>query len=209
MSRVPEHVEDRQGLYIVARRVLLDALVALRDQSDAITIVGAQAIYLQSAEVRLSVASYTSDADLGLDPERLVDEPLLEQAMTNAGFVRGGADHAGSWTRAERVGGVVADIAVDLLVPKGLSKGGRRSVKIPPHDKMSARRVSGLEAAVVDTTSWPWPAWNPTSTSACSRPGSPGLQRCWSRRPTRSRNASAKPARRGSRTRTRATSCAS
>lgn len=60
------------------------------------------------------------------------------------------ADHAGSWIRSERVGSTVADIAVDLLVPESLSQGGRRSVKIPPHDRMSARRVAGLEPAVVD-----------------------------------------------------------
>lgn len=151
MARIPDGIEDRQSLYVVARRVLLDALVALREQSDAVTIVGAQAIYLRSAEVELSVASYTSDADLSLDPQRLADAPLLEQAMADAGFARGIADHAGSWLRAERVGAVMADIAVDLLVPEGLSTGGRRSVKIPPHHKMSARRVLGLEAATVDS----------------------------------------------------------
>jgi hypothetical protein len=151
MSRVPDGV-TRQDLNVVARRVLLDALVALKDQSDAVTIVGAQAIYLRSPEVRFSaVASYTSDADLSLDPERLADVPLLEQAMAGAGFVRSIADHAGSWVRSERIGDIVADIPVDLLVPEGLSDGGRRSVRIPPHDKMAARRVPGLEAAVGDS----------------------------------------------------------
>lgn len=150
MSQIPESVGDRQALYVVARRVLLDALVALRDQDDAITIVGAQAIYLRSVDVDLSVASYTSDADLGLDPQHLVDEPRLQQAMMNAGFVLASADLAGSWSRDERVGDLVVKIPVDLLVPEGLSEGGRRSVQIPPHDKMSARRVPGLEAAVVD-----------------------------------------------------------
>lgn len=122
MSRVPEGL-DRTQLYVVARRVLLDALVALRDQSDAVTIVGAQAIYLHSIDVELAVASFTSDADLGLDPDRLADFPLLEEAMTAAGFARGVADHAGSWLRRERVGSTVADIAVDLLVPESLSDG--------------------------------------------------------------------------------------
>lgn len=70
--------------------------------------------------------------------------------MTAAGFVRGNPHNAGSWLRTERVGGVMADIAVDLLVPEGLCDGGRRSVRIPPHNEMAARRVSGLEAAVVD-----------------------------------------------------------
>jgi hypothetical protein len=155
VSKVPEGVEDRHGLYVVARRVLLDALVALKDHADAVKVVGAQAVYLRSAEVELSVASYTSDADLGLDPARLADEPLIEAAMTRAGFVRGDVNHAGSWLRSERVGDVVADIAVDLLVPESLSEGGRRSVRIPPHHKMSARRVPGLEAAVVDNDDMP------------------------------------------------------
>jgi hypothetical protein len=150
VAKVPEGV-DPHDLNVVARRVLLDALVALRDQSEALTIVGAQAIYLRSPEVGFSaVASYTSDADLSLDPQRLADAPLLEEAMTRAGFVRSVHDHAGSWVRTERVGNTVEDIPVDLLVPDALSAGGRRSVRIPPHDKMAARRVPGLEAAVVD-----------------------------------------------------------
>lgn len=161
MSRVPEGL-DRNELYVVARRVLIDALVALREQSDAVTIVGAQAIYLHSIDVELAVASFTSDADLGLDPDRLADVPLLEEAMTAAAFVRGVADHAGSWIRSERVGSTVADIAVDLLVPESLSHGGRRSVKIPPHDRMSARRVAGLEPAVVDYDMMKVPSLTPT-----------------------------------------------
>lgn len=151
MSKVPEGV-DRQDLNTVARRVLLDALEALRSQADAVTIVGAQAVYLRSPEVPFSaVASFTSDADLSLDPQRLGDAPLLEQAMTDAGFVRRSEHDAGLWVRTERVGNTVADIPVDLLVPESLSPGGRRSVKIPPHHKMAARRVPGLEAAVVDS----------------------------------------------------------
>jgi hypothetical protein len=141
VSKIPKGVGDGHALYVVARRVLLDALVALHDQEDAITIVGAQAIYLRSVELDLSVAAYTSDADLGLDPKHLVDEPLLQQAMTNAGFVRTSSDLAGSWSREECVGDRVVKIPVDLLVPERLSGGGRRSVQIPPHDKMSARRV--------------------------------------------------------------------
>lgn len=155
MAKVPDGV-DRKDLNVVARQVLLDALLALRDQADALTIVGAQAIYLRSPNVGFSAAaSYTSDADLNIDPHLLSDVPLLERAMTGAGFVRAVADHAGSWVRSERVGNVMADIPVDLLVPERFSGGGRRSVSIPPHDKMAARRVPGLEAAVVDNDPMP------------------------------------------------------
>lgn len=131
MSRVPEGVADRQRLYVVARRVLLDALVALQDQSEAITIVGAQAIYLRSVEVELSVASYTSDADLGLDPSRLVDEPLLEQAMTDAGFVRGVADHAGSWLRGEHIGGSSPTSRSTCWCPRACRKAGIAASRSP------------------------------------------------------------------------------
>jgi hypothetical protein len=153
VSKIPEGMGDGQALYVVARRVLLDALVALHDQDDAITIVGAQAIYLRSADLDLSVAAYTSDADLGLtDLKHLVDEPRLQQAMTNAGFVRASADLAGSWPREERVGDHVVKIPVDLLVPEGLSEGGRRSVQIPPHDKCPPAECPALRPPWSTTT---------------------------------------------------------
>jgi hypothetical protein len=63
VAKVPEGIE-RKDLNVVSRRVLLDALAVLEGQSDALTIVGAQAVYLRSPEVRFSAAaSYTSDAD--------------------------------------------------------------------------------------------------------------------------------------------------
>lgn len=139
---------DRDELYVVARRVLLDALAALADQRDAVILVGAQAVYLRSHAAELAVAAFTSDADLGLDPSLLEDEPRLEAAMCGAGFK---VNQPGQWTRPERVGERVADIAVDLLVPESLSGAdGRRGARIPPHAKTAARKVRGLEAAIVD-----------------------------------------------------------
>ena len=42
-------------------------------------------------------------------------------------------------------------IPVDLMVPEDLAgSGSRRGVRIPPHGTHSARRASGLEAAVID-----------------------------------------------------------
>ncbi len=46
-------------LYVVARRVLLDALEALGDHSNATVVVGAQAIYLRAGEADLIVAPST------------------------------------------------------------------------------------------------------------------------------------------------------
>lgn len=86
MSRVPENV-DIQQLTMVARRVLLDGLDALREHLDAVTVVGAQAVYLRTESAAITTAAFTSDSDLGLDPSLLADEPLLEEALHKAGFV--------------------------------------------------------------------------------------------------------------------------
>jgi hypothetical protein len=60
-------------LYVAARRVLLDALEALAPHGDAVVIVGAQAIYLRTGDGDLTVAPYTTDGDLALDPSRLTE----------------------------------------------------------------------------------------------------------------------------------------
>ncbi|MEU3770662.1 hypothetical protein AB0E55_36850 [Amycolatopsis keratiniphila] len=149
MAKVPDGV-DVQELTIVARKVLLDGLTALEQHLDALTVVGAQAVHLQTAEVPLAAAAYTSDGDLGVDPRQLADEPLLEQALRNAGFERLQQHQPGLWCRTETVGDTTTKVELDLLIGQTLADGGSRSVKIQPHDKMAARRVPGLEPAVVD-----------------------------------------------------------
>lgn len=132
-------------LYIQARRALLDALEALEQHRNAIVLVGAQAIYLYTGESDVPIATQTKDSDIAIDPALIEQDPLLEEAMQAAGFHRnleGG--QPGEWLTS---GG----IPVDLLVPESLvPRPGRRSVRMPPHSKDSARKVLGLEAAVVD-----------------------------------------------------------
>ena len=74
--------------YVAARRVLLDALTALEPHSRAFIVVGAQAIYLRTGgvDVSMAVAPFTTEGDLALDPSHLADRPTLETAMTEAGF---------------------------------------------------------------------------------------------------------------------------
>jgi len=140
---------DPDEVTAAARRVLLDALDVLRDQHDAVVLVGAQAVYLRSRDADFSTSAYTTDADLGLNPALLDDAPLLEAAMTAGGFSLRDPNQPGLWVRNEAVGGQRIDIEVDLLVPGSLAQGGR-SARIPPHDRMAARRVPGLEVAIVD-----------------------------------------------------------
>jgi hypothetical protein len=148
VSKLTEGVYDRDPVNLVARRVLLESLEALQDQADAITIVGAQAVYLRSVDTELTVASFTSDADLNIDPTHLAHMPLIEEAMSAAGFIHLG--EPGQWVKNEPVGNTRADIAVDLLVPQRFAGRRGRAVSMPPHGGKAARQVDGLEAAVLD-----------------------------------------------------------
>ncbi len=136
-------------LYVAARGVLLDALEAMRAHLDALVLVGAQAVYIHTGDADLAVAPYTTDGDLAIDPARLGPEPLLENALTGAGFVRE-SNAVGIWQRSLRVAGMPQTVAVDLLVPDSLGGGGRRGARIPPHGKQVARKVAALEATLVD-----------------------------------------------------------
>ncbi len=150
MAVVPEGV-DAQQLHVVARRVLLDGLTALSDQLDALTVVGAQAVYLRTPQAALRTSPFTSDGDISIDPDRLQDAPLLDQALQEAGFELLRDNQPGLWARTQRIGDREVPIEFDLLMAKGLApKIGSRSVKIPPHGVMSARWVPGLEVAAVD-----------------------------------------------------------
>ncbi len=147
---MPDPAVDPAPIYVAARRVLLDALAALAPQTDAVIVVGAQAVYMRTGDADIAVAPYTTDADLALDPSQLDAAPLLDQLMRDAGFSIQG-DQPGAWVVSVVVDGRIAAIPVDLMVPDALSPGGgRRSAGIPPHHKMTARKAIGLEAAVLD-----------------------------------------------------------
>ncbi|MEY2435955.1 MAG: hypothetical protein QOF97_791 [Acidimicrobiaceae bacterium] len=143
--------------YIAARRVLLNALSALANHGDAFIVVGAQAIYLHtgSADLDQTVAPYTTDGDLAVNPSLLGDDPVLEAAMTQAGFhlspQPGGHIEPGIWIAQATIGDVPYEVPVDLIVPEGVATGGgRRGARLGTHGKRAARRAVGLEAALVD-----------------------------------------------------------
>ena len=140
-------------LYIVARRVLLDALEALASHRNSIILVGAHAIYLRVGEADVAVAPYTTDGDLALDPESLDERPPIETILINAGFRAKSSDSVGVWiANRPTAHNPHTEISIDLLVPAALSPGkGRRAARLPGHDGKIARIVSGLEGIVVDT----------------------------------------------------------
>jgi hypothetical protein len=153
--------------YIAARRALLDALEAIVEHRSSIVLVGAQAVYVHAGESDIAVAPTTTDGDLAIDPQLLSPEPLLEEALESAGFVPH-ADGVGIWQISLDVGGTPRTVHIDLLVPNSLGGAGRRGARIPPHGKRVARKVVGLEGALVDrrkSGNGPWACWTITSNS--------------------------------------------
>jgi hypothetical protein len=148
-------------LYVDARRALLDALDALGPHATALVLVGAQAVYIHTGDAGVAVAATTKDGDLAVDPRELKDQPSLEAAMVAAGFRL--SDNPGIWLASD------TGAEVDLLVPESLAFGtGRRAARIPGHGASSARRVVGLEAAIVDNEAHTLTALEPLDGRALS-----------------------------------------
>ena len=137
---------DPTDLLVQTRAALLDTIDALGAHRDAVIVIGAQAVHLRTGGVDVAIAETTKDADVALDPRGLADDPLVEAAMTSAGFLPAVPPQPGSWVTP-------AGIPVDLMVPEALAGAGGRSARgarIPPHSKKATRRARGLEAVLVD-----------------------------------------------------------
>jgi len=134
-----------------SRSVLLDALRTLSAHNDGMTIVGAQAIYLRAGGIDLGVAPTTSDADFVLHPDLVAHPPEISTLLREAEYQLVDEGQPGLWSRLVSMGGGDLTVGVDLLVPDAVGGAKKsRSAKVPPHEKMTAKRVPGLEAALVD-----------------------------------------------------------
>lgn len=130
--------------YVTARRVLLDALVALEGHLDNLILVGAQAVYHHAGEADLNVPLMTTDGDLAVNTRDLAEVPEIGRALRGAGFTPG--PNPGHWV-------AISDVAVDLMVvphQAGTTKASARAARLSPHEKLTARIARGLEAALID-----------------------------------------------------------
>jgi hypothetical protein len=125
----------------------LDALIALAAHRDSVTVIGAQAIYLHTGNTAVAVAEAIKDSDLAIDVRTLGDDPLIEEAMSRAGFHHDPlAGQPGSWLSR-------SGIPVDLMVPDAIAGKGRRSVEAPPHDRRARSAVRWILRLPSSTTS--------------------------------------------------------
>lgn len=136
--------DDPVDLLVGARSALLDALEGLREHREAVIVIGAQAVYLRTGGIDVALAEATKDSDVAVDPRLLAEDPRIEEAMKDAGFLPAVTDQPGAWVNAD-------GIPVDLMVPERLAgESGRRGARIPPHDNKATRRARGLEATLID-----------------------------------------------------------
>ena len=139
--------------YVAARRVLLDALVALEPHIDAVIVIGAQAVYMRTQDRMPHYQPFTTDADLVIDPGQLADTPLLGDAMLAAGFTTTeGTRDLDTTYRASRLRPMTLRLPVDLIVPSQIApRAGRRGARLPGgHGNRAARKTRGVEGALVD-----------------------------------------------------------
>lgn len=135
--------------YVLARRVLLDALEALESHRESIILVGAQAVYIHTGDVDMAVAPHTTDADLVIDTSTLGDDPLIQDAMKAGDFsLRRDRDpngNPGAWIGRH-------DVPIDLMVAEAQSGGSprRRGARVGLHSTRAMRKARGLEAALID-----------------------------------------------------------
>lgn len=159
MKAPSESQPERRAEYVEARRVLLDALEALGPQRRALVLAGAQAIYVHTGPAGLAMAEHTTDGDLALDPSLLKPSPPLVKLMEEAGFElarQGEGVEPGIWHKTVRVNGIELPVPIDLIVPMGVAgAAGRRGARLGPHGKRAARKIAGLEAALVDNDEVP------------------------------------------------------
>lgn len=130
--------------YVMARKVLLDALGALSAHGPHLVLVGAQAVYLRTGPSALNVPLMTTDADLAVDTAELLDAPEIGSLLGAIGFTPG--TNPGHWVNQEGV-------AVDLMVvPHQSGRTGKeaRAAHLVGHGKRAARVARGLEPALID-----------------------------------------------------------
>jgi len=128
--------------YLTARKALLDVLDILGPHLKSVILVGAQAVYVHVGEADFSIAPFTYDSDLAIEPRDLVADPKLVEVMGLAQFFF--TNQPGLYKRT-------ADGAqVDLLVPEAIGGAGRRGARLGPQGNNSAMKVHGLEGAIVD-----------------------------------------------------------
>ncbi|MDR1513191.1 MAG: hypothetical protein LBS56_06885 [Propionibacteriaceae bacterium] len=143
---------------IASRRALIDVITGLADQREALTVLGGHAVIEVTQGVStLPPDDTTRDADLGVIPQLLSDDPNLSARMTELGYEAARPERPGVWSPvAQRDRDIHDRATVDLIAPMSLARGDLttnrsiRAARVGAHGKQAVSATRGTELSLLD-----------------------------------------------------------
>lgn len=150
--------EDLEIEIITSRRALIDVIIGLADQREALTVLGGHAIVEVTQGVpALPPGDTTCDGDLGVTPQLLSDDPNLSSRMVELGYEAARPERPGVWSPVSQRDRDIHDRdSVDLIAPMSLARGGLtanreiRAARVGAHGKHAVSATRGTELSVLD-----------------------------------------------------------
>ncbi|HEX6685630.1 MAG TPA: hypothetical protein VF062_22835 [Candidatus Limnocylindrales bacterium] len=135
-----------------SRRAIINVVNVLSVHADALTLVGAHAVLLRTADLDVPQMP-TGDGDLGVTPGLVGDVPSIEAVLAEAGYEHRTTARPGLWGREpydDPTGERSFRERIDLLAPHGLSGTASRTKRgvpalQPSHGKWAVGKALGLE----------------------------------------------------------------
>lgn len=137
---------------IRSRGLLIDVLRALAPHREALTVVGAHAVFERTRELEpVLISDTTRDADLGVTPGLLTATPLVSTVLGGLGLEEVRASLPGAWGLVSEHDRDLHDrLTIDLIAPASLAGPGRRAAKVGEHGPRSVSKTAGTELTSVD-----------------------------------------------------------
>ncbi|MRX43255.1 hypothetical protein [Agromyces kandeliae] len=143
---------------VTSRRALIEVIIGLSDHREALTVLGGHAVIEVTQHLpALPPDDTTRDGDLGIIPQLLGDDPILEQRMIELGYETARVERPGVWSPLSQRDRDIHDRdSVDLIAPMSLSRGELestrtiRAARVGPHGDRVVSATEGTELSLVD-----------------------------------------------------------
>lgn len=150
--------DDLEIEIVTSRRALIDVIIGLAEQREALTVLGGHAVIEVTQGVpALPPDDTTRDGDLGVIPQLLGDAPNLSARMAELGYEAARPERPGVWSPVlQRARSIHDRDSVDLIAPMSLARGDLtssrsiRAARVGAHGKHAVSAASGTELSVLD-----------------------------------------------------------
>ncbi|UFS58452.1 hypothetical protein [Subtercola endophyticus] len=138
---------------VQSRKLLLEVLTAFEGQKEALTVIGAHAVFERVKHMTGDLAmDSTRDADVAVLPQLVTAVPQVGEVMASLGLELASPSRPGVWGRSsDSRGDLHGRLTIDLIAPAALAGNGRRAARIEgEHGKNSVSKTAGVELVLVD-----------------------------------------------------------